>query len=198
MFIEMEKWHGAKNDFLVTWILTTDRDMLVPTFERLAPKLCARDGSGVAADGILVLVASSSKSPHPNELVIINSDGSQAKNCGNGLRCAAMSARKRALREGISEFDGVTLTVQGLAIDCRFLGKEGTPFVAVTMPAPTINAANSWNDEVSEDYDDELDNLEDYYNEDSKEKEEDQTADIISNSENESVYDINGDKIVIN
>ena len=148
MFIEMEKWHGAKNDFLVTWILTTARDMLVPTFERLAPKLCARDGSGVAADGILVLVASSSKSPHPNELVIINSDGSQAKNCGNGLRCAAMSARKRALREGISEFDGVTLTVQGLAIDCRFLGKEGTPFVAVTMPAPTINAANSWNDEV--------------------------------------------------
>jgi diaminopimelate epimerase len=149
MFIEMEKWHGAKNDFLVTWILTTDRDMLVPTIERLAPKLCARDGSGVAADGILVLVAKSSKSPSPDELVIINSDGSQAKNCGNGLRCAAMSARKRALREGVSDFDGVTLTVQGLAIDCRFLGKEGTPFVAVTMPAPTLNSANTWHQEVA-------------------------------------------------
>jgi diaminopimelate epimerase len=150
MFIEIEKWHGAKNDFIVTWILTTDRDMLVPTLERLAPKLCTRDGSGMAADGILVLVAKSSKSPHPEELVIINSDGSQAKNCGNGLRCAAMSARKRALKEGVSDFDGVTLTVQGLPIDCRFLGKEGTPFVAVTMPAPVINADNSWHREIEE------------------------------------------------
>ena len=150
MIIEIEKWHGAKNDFIVTWILATDRDMLVPTLERLTPKLCNRDGSGMGADGILVLVAKTSKSPHPEELVIINSDGSQAKNCGNGLRCAAMSARKRALREGISDFDGVTLTVQGVAIDCRFLGKEGAPFVAVTMPVPTINTANDWHQEIQD------------------------------------------------
>jgi diaminopimelate epimerase len=148
MFIEIEKWHGAKNDFMVTWILPTDRDMLVPTLARLAPKLCARDGSGVAADGILVMIAKSSKSPHPEELVIINSDGSLAKNCGNGLRCAAMSARKKALREGISDFDGVSLTVQGVTIDCRFLGKESFPFVAVTMPVPVINKDNSWHGDV--------------------------------------------------
>jgi diaminopimelate epimerase len=148
MLIDFEKWHGTKNDFVVTWILTTDRDLLVPTFERLAPKICVRDGSGVGADGILVLIAKSRKDPHPEELVIINSDGSQAKNCGNGLRCAAMSARRRAHRESIIDFDGVTLTVQGTAINCRFLGKESHPMVAVSMPVPEVGSENSWHDEV--------------------------------------------------
>ncbi len=148
MLIDFEKWHGTKNDFVVSWILTTDRDLLVPTFERLAPKICARDGSGVGADGILVLISKSRKDPHPEELVIINSDGSQAKNCGNGLRCAAMSARRRAYREGVLDFEGVTMTVQGTAIDCRFIGKESHPMVAVSMPVPAVGAANSWHDEV--------------------------------------------------
>ena len=148
MFIEFEKWHGAKNDFLVTWILSPDRDMLIPTLERLASKICARDGSGVAADGILVLIAKSRKEPNPDELVIINSDGSQAANCGNGLRCAAMSARRRAHREGIFEFDGVSMQIRGSVIHCRFLGREGHPFVAVTMPTPVVGSDNQWNEEL--------------------------------------------------
>jgi diaminopimelate epimerase len=149
MFIDFEKWHGAKNDFIVTWILTPDRDMIVPTLERLATKLCARDGSGVGADGILVLVAKSRKEANPEELVIINADGSLAKNCGNGLRCAAMSARRRAYKESILDFDGVAMKVQGTTIDCRFLGSEGNPFVAVTMPVPTVGIDNEWTSEVA-------------------------------------------------
>jgi diaminopimelate epimerase len=149
MFIDFEKWHGAKNDFIVTWILTPDKDMLVPTLSRLAPKLCSRDGSGIAADGILVLVSKSRKDPHPEELVIINADGSLAKNCGNGLRCAAMSARRRAHREGVLDFDGVTMTVQGTGIDCRFMGHESNPFVAVAMPIPVVGQSNTWTSEVT-------------------------------------------------
>lgn len=148
MFIDIEKWHGAKNDFIVTWLLPAETDMIIPTLQRLAPKICTRDGSGIAADGILVLVSKSRKDPHPTELVIINSDGSLAKNCGNGLRCAAMSARRRAHREGIFEFDGVTMTVQGVAIDCRFLGKENSPFVAVTMPVPVVGQDNDYHQEI--------------------------------------------------
>lgn len=148
MFIDIEKWHGAKNDFIVTWLLTAETDLIVPTLQRLAPKICSRDGSGIAADGILVIVSKSRKDPHPTELVIINSDGSLAKNCGNGLRCAAMSARRRAHREGIFEFDGITLTVQNIAIDCRFLGKETSPFVAVTMPIPVVGHENEWHQEI--------------------------------------------------
>lgn len=150
MLIDFEKWHGAKNDFIVTWILTTDRDLLVPTLQRLAAKICARDGSGVGADGILVLVAKTRKDPFAEELVIINSDGSLAKNCGNGLRCAASSARRRAHREAVLEFDGVSFSVSGNAIDCRFIGDKANPFVAVTMPQPHLGNDNDWNRDVME------------------------------------------------
>jgi diaminopimelate epimerase len=150
MFIDFEKWHGTKNDFIVTWILMTDRDLLVPTLQRLAPKICMRDGSGVGADGILILITKNRKDPLPDELVIINSDGSLAKNCGNGLRCAASSARQRAHRESILDFDGVSFNVAGNSIDCRFIGEKANPFVAVTMPQPSLGDDNDWNHDVIE------------------------------------------------
>jgi len=149
MFIDFEKWHGAKNDFIVTWILATEVDMIVPTLQRLARSLCSRDGAGIGADGILVMVAKSRKSHEPEELVIINSDGSLAKNCGNGLRCAAMSARRKSEAEGIVDFDGLTLHVQGQGIDCRFVGRDGHPFVAVTMPLPSVGGENAWHEDVT-------------------------------------------------
>lgn len=148
MYVDFEKWHGAKNDFVILWILHPDKDLLIPTLQRLAPNICNRDGSGIGADGLLVLVSRHRKDPFPEELVIINSDGSLAKNCGNGLRCAASSARLRAHREGILDFDGVTLSVQGNPINCRFLGDSANPMVAVAMPSPEINSANSWHTEV--------------------------------------------------
>jgi diaminopimelate epimerase len=148
MFIDFEKWHGAKNDFIVLWILTPDKDLLVPTLQRLAPNLCCRDGSGIGADGILVLVSKSRKEPNPEELVIINSDGSLAKNCGNGLRCAAASARARAHREGILDFDGVSFQVQANKIHCRFVGEKSAPLIAVTMPRPGVGERNEWHQET--------------------------------------------------
>ena len=150
MFIDFEKWHGAKNDFIIIWMLTTDRDLLVPTLQRLSPSLCNRDGSGIGSDGILVLISKTRKDPNAEELVIINSDGSLAQNCGNGLRCAAGSARTRAQREGIIDFDGVSFQVQGKKIHCRFLGNKSAPFVAVTMPQPLIGKSNEWHDEILE------------------------------------------------
>jgi diaminopimelate epimerase len=148
VYIDFEKWHGAKNDFLVTWILTTERDLLIPTLERLSPAICARDGGGVAADGILVIIHRSRKDHLPEELVIINSDGSIAKNCGNGLRCAARSVRSKAESLGVMDLDGVTFNVQGREINCRYLGKSGSPFVAVTMPVPVVGDEIPWHGEA--------------------------------------------------
>jgi diaminopimelate epimerase len=149
VYIDIEKWHGAKNDFIVTWILNTEHEMLIPTLVRLAPKLCQRDGSGIGADGILVIVQKSRKDHLPEELVIINSDGSLAKNCGNGLRCAAMSVKLKSENMGIIDLDGVTFNVQGNHINCRYLGKSSNPFVAVTMPVPTSGNQNPWHSEVT-------------------------------------------------
>jgi diaminopimelate epimerase len=149
MFIDFEKWHGAKNDFIVTWIVTTEMDMIIPTLQRLAKQLCSRGGDGIGADGILVMVTKFRKSYEPDELVIINSDGTLARNCGNGLRCAAMSARRKSEAEGVLDFDGLTIHVQGQGIDCRFVGHDGHPFVAVTMPQANIGAENQWHHDVT-------------------------------------------------
>jgi diaminopimelate epimerase len=148
MFIDFEKWHGTKNDFIVCWILAPDKDLIAPTLSRLAPRLCQRDGSGIGADGILLLITKSKKDSYPDELIIINADGSAAKNCGNGLRCAAMSARRRAHQEGLYDFDGITLKVQDTSIDCRFIGASAQPLVAVTMPIPNFGQVNEWSNEV--------------------------------------------------
>lgn len=152
MFIPIEKWHGCKNDFIVTWMLATDRDTVFETLKRLATKLCARDGSGMGADGILVIEVRSRKDIYPEALHIINSDGSLAENCGNGLRCAAMSVRRKSHKDTASDIDGVTFNVMGREIDCRFIGKSSQPNVAVTMPVPTVNEENSWHTDVLSSY----------------------------------------------
>ena len=77
--ISFQKWHGCQNDFIV--ILTEQIDHTLN-----AKEICHRH-RGVGADGILWLKKTSD--PRCFSLTIINSDGSEAKNCGNGLRCAA-------------------------------------------------------------------------------------------------------------
>ena len=94
MILKFEKWHGAKNDFILTWLLGDD-DVIFDSLVRQAPTLCARDGSGVAADGLLVMHISDREQVFADRLSIINSDGSLAETCGNGIRCAALSTLKR-------------------------------------------------------------------------------------------------------
>ena len=148
MFINFEKWHGSKNDFVVTWMVSTDKDTVFESLRRLAPAICTRDGSGLGADGILVIETIARKDVVPVALHIINSDGSLAENCGNGLRCAAMSVKRKANRDLNQEIEGVTFNVLGRSIDCRFTGKISRPLAAISMPIPTINEANSWHKEA--------------------------------------------------
>jgi diaminopimelate epimerase len=74
--ITFEKYHGTGNDFIL--IQPQSMDVQV-----LARKLCDRH-FGIGADGIMI--------PHPSniadiKLEYLNSDGSPAPMCGNGLRC---------------------------------------------------------------------------------------------------------------
>lgn len=86
------KMHGAGNDFLIF-----DPDEVAGAgLPALARAACDRH-FGVGADGVLV--------PEPSEkadlkMVYLNSDGSPAEMCGNGLRCLARYARDRGLVEG--------------------------------------------------------------------------------------------------
>ena len=77
------KLQGAGNDFI--FFETLKGGVLPPNPEALAIELCRRNFS-VGGDGIIFL--------EPRDgcdagMIIYNSDGSRAKMCGNGIRCAA-------------------------------------------------------------------------------------------------------------
>lgn len=71
---EFWKYHGCGNDFL---ILEEQNGI---DYRELAIKICDRH-LGIGADGILLAKY------NPLSMRIINSDGSEAAMCGNGIRC---------------------------------------------------------------------------------------------------------------
>jgi diaminopimelate epimerase len=75
--LHFSKYSGAGNDFIVV----DNRTGSVPI--ELAPRLCDRH-EGIGADGVLLLESSTQAD---YRMRIINADGSEAAQCGNGLRC---------------------------------------------------------------------------------------------------------------
>jgi diaminopimelate epimerase len=150
MELHFEKWHGLKNDFIVTRVSDADGKVLVDSLGRSAPWLCQRDGTGIGADGLLVLQGTSRDAVLPHSLIIFNRDGSRAKNCGNGLRCAALSVYRYALHQKrfAERLEGLELNVEGRSFTCQFMTSHSDtlPFVAVDMGIVALNQANSWHD----------------------------------------------------
>ena len=146
MFLPFEKWHGCSNDFVVIWLAASDGELVANSLKRQAPRLCNRH-TGIGADGLLILLTQHRNDLTPYGLVIINSDGSIAKTCGNGLRCAASSVRKRHLEHGNPHElpEMVELLVEGESLLCRFLpGSLAQPLVVVDMGTPTMNSDVPW------------------------------------------------------
>ncbi len=84
MYIDFWKMHGIGNDF----IMLDDRNKTIAghiDYSDLAVRLCHRR-FGIGADGIILARHSDT---HDIRFIIINSDGSEAQMCGNGMRCFA-------------------------------------------------------------------------------------------------------------
>ena len=75
--LKFSKYHGLGNDF----IITEDYPLTPPQ----AIKICDRR-FGIGADGVLIHSRTADGVP---KMKVINSDGSIAEMCGNGLRCFA-------------------------------------------------------------------------------------------------------------
>ncbi|WP_025691248.1 diaminopimelate epimerase, partial [Paenibacillus zanthoxyli] len=79
--MEFTKMHGLGNDFIVVF----GEKSLPDNAAELAVKLCNRF-FGIGADG-LVYILPSERGDYM--MRIINSDGSEAEQCGNAIRCVA-------------------------------------------------------------------------------------------------------------
>ena len=132
MNIPFVKAHGAKNDFLLTWLSDVPAD--VPSHPALAIAICNRY-TGVGADGWMLV------DPTPGEgfdatLRLFNSDGSEPEISGNGTRCAAALL----LEHGHSAPDIRIRTGAGIK-HLRVLGRNGSEFqFQMNMGVPAIVA----------------------------------------------------------
>jgi diaminopimelate epimerase len=81
MIVDFHKMHGLGNDFILLNNINPETYVL----KNFALYLCDRH-LGIGADGI-ILVLPSDKAD--TRMRIINSDGSEANMCGNGIRCFA-------------------------------------------------------------------------------------------------------------
>ena len=123
------KMHGLGNDFIVV-----EGETILPGHAaELAEQLCNRF-FGIGADG-LVYILPSEKADF--RMRIINSDGSEAEQCGNAIRCVA----KYVYDNGLTNKENITIETLGAGAQKVQLsiaaGKVET--VRVDMGQPILN-----------------------------------------------------------
>ena len=139
----LQKWHGAGNDFLVDVIEQGTAPWWTP--ERAAA-VCNRS-TGVGADGLLLATVGSEVG-----MQLFNADGSIAEMSGNGIRCL-VGAVRRATRAIWNTID-VTTDAGVRSVTLEMEGDHGTASVMmgqVTVGQPlegTLGVANVGNPHV--------------------------------------------------
>jgi diaminopimelate epimerase len=129
MEIPFVKLHGLKNSyiFINLFQFQLEEEMLAP----LAIAVADRD-TGIGSDGLILI--------HPSEtcdvgMRVFNLDGSEAMNCGNGLRCVA----KYAYENDLVERDTFTIQTKAGQVEAKVHGsKEHVHEVTVDMGAPIL------------------------------------------------------------
>lgn len=121
------KVHGLGNDFVM---VNGFRETLPEDLGALAKQVCDRH-MGIGADGLIVIAPPLDPQTAAARFLIFNDDGSQAQTCGNGLRCAAIFAKK----EGIVDKNEFTLETLGGPVLPAILDEE-KGIVRVDMGVP--------------------------------------------------------------
>ncbi len=126
--MEFTKMHGLGNDF----ILVQGETVLPANAGEMAVKLCDRF-FGIGADG-LVYILPSEKADFM--MRIMNSDGSEAEQCGNAIRCVA----KYVYDRGLTDKSDVTIETIGAGAQKVQLTVENGKAVKVKvdMGAPIL------------------------------------------------------------
>lgn len=121
------KYHGLGNDF----VLVENLDGSVPKDPDFVRSVCHRR-FGVGADGILYLERSAKAD---FAMRVMNSDGSEAEMCGNGIRCLA----KHVYDFGHKKEDRVTIETLAGVMNIKLDVDQGKAVAAtVEMGAPRL------------------------------------------------------------
>ena len=121
------KMHGLGNDFVM---VNGFRESVPENVLQVAKEVCHRR-FGVGADGLIFLLPSEKDTVR---MYYINSDGTEAEMCGNGIRCLALFAKEQGV---VTEN---TFTVETPAGSIGISIQEETGLVQVDMGTPILNA----------------------------------------------------------
>lgn len=123
--IPFVKMHGLGNDFIVMDTIKRPLEIASLPIKRMADR-----HFGIGCDQILII----SKAKHADFFcLILNSDGSEAEQCGNGLRCVARYIHEEKLH---SSRQFTIETVAGVfPIDIK-----DYEHIQVTLPLPDLSA----------------------------------------------------------
>src|SRR5258706_2868948 len=126
------KYHGLGNDFLVVDLRTASADEARAVQEpSTVIALCDRQ-FGVGGDGVLAVLPSATADAR---MRVLNSDGSEAEMCGNGLRCVVKELFDRG---GIKKREIAIDTGNG-KLTCAVDAVDGIArSVTVTMGTPRL------------------------------------------------------------
>lgn len=102
--MQFTKMHGLGNDFVVVY----GEKQLPEGVAELAVQLCDRN-FGIGADGLVYILPSEAADVR---MRIINSDGSEAEQCGNAIRCVA----KYVYDHGIVSGHSITVETLGAGV----------------------------------------------------------------------------------
>lgn len=127
--MDFVKMHGLGNDF----VFIEDKTGQDKDYTALARAMCNRH-TGIGADGLIVIVDSRVADVR---MRIINSDGSEAEMCGNGIRCFA----KYVYDSGIIENKRFTVeTPAGIMEPEITVGADNkAKLITINMGRPSFN-----------------------------------------------------------
>ncbi|MBL8386347.1 MAG: diaminopimelate epimerase [Burkholderiales bacterium] len=128
MRIDFTKMHGLGNDFIVIDATRRPLDLTAAQWRRLADR-----HFGVGADQILI-VAAPTRADTDFRYRIINADGGEVEQCGNGARCFVRFVHDK----GLSAKRSIRVETRGGIIEPRL---EDDGAVTVDMGAPAFDPA---------------------------------------------------------
>lgn len=124
------KMHGLGNDFIV--LENMGGELNKQNIMELAKKMCNRH-FGIGADGLLIVEKSQIAD---TKMLIINSDGSTAEMCGNGVRCFA----KYIYEKGIVKKNKISIeTLAGIMHVDLILEESALMGIKVNMGSPKLD-----------------------------------------------------------
>jgi diaminopimelate epimerase len=121
--LKFTKMHGLGNNYI--YVNMFEETIAEADLADLAVAV-SNPYTGIGSDG-MILICPSEKAPV--KMRIFNNDGSEAKNCGNGLRCVA----KYAFENGIVEEEEFQIETLGGLVTAKLLVDENHQVIQVTV-----------------------------------------------------------------